>query len=388
MAVRSLSAYVHVPFCSSRCGYCDFNTYTASELSRDDTKVSVQNYAQYVVREIELTATNYDSPFANDSRHLETVFFGGGTPTLLSAADLTRILTSLESKFGLAETAEVTIEANPDSVTADYLEELRSGGFTRISFGHQSSSPNVLQVLDRTHTAGRTWEAVQWAQSAGFLHISVDLIYASPLETDADLELTLSELAAAPIDHVSAYSLIVEPGTRMASRVNRGELPPPSDDVAAHRYEMIERQLADLGFSWYEVSNWAKPGGECRHNIGYWRNQDWLGIGPGAHAHQDGLRRWNVKHPATWGQSINAGVLPIAGQEHLSPADVRHEEVMLGLRLRSGLPLNQLSPGGRQEAELAVREGLLEPLAFADGLAVLTYRGRLLADGLVARFWD
>ncbi len=388
MADRSLSAYVHVPFCSSRCGYCDFNTYTAAELSRDDTKVSVQNYAQYVVREIDLTARNEESPFANDQRQLDTVFFGGGTPTLLTPADLIAILKALKNGFGLATDAEVTIEANPDSVTLDYLEELRAGGFTRISFGHQSSSKTVLQVLERTHTAGRTWEAVQWAKEAGFDHINVDLIYASPLETDDDLELTLTELAAAPIDHVSAYSLIVEPGTRMAGKVNRGELPPPSDDVAAHRYEMIERRLVDLGFSWYEVSNWAKPNGQCRHNLAYWQNQDWLGIGPGAHGHIEGLRQWKVKHPAAWAQALSSGLLPIADQEELSAPEVKHEDIMLGLRLRSGLALEVLSEQAVHEAELAVAEGLLEASDFMQGRAVLTLSGRLLADGLVARLWD
>ena len=388
MADRSLSAYVHVPFCSSRCGYCDFNTYTAAELSRDDTKVSVQNYAEYVVREIELTATSGESPFANDERNLETVFFGGGTPTLLAPADLIAVLTSLKRSFGLAADVEVTIEANPDSVTLQYLEQLRVGGFNRISFGHQSSSKTVLQVLDRTHTAGRTWEAVQWAKEAGFDHINVDLIYASPLETDEDLELTLSELAVAPIDHVSAYSLIVEPGTRMASKVNRGELPPPSDDVAAHRYAMIERRLADLGFSWYEVSNWAKPDSECRHNLAYWKNQDWLGVGPGAHGHNEGLRQWKIKHPAAWAQALNSGSLPVADQEELTDSEVQHENIMLGLRLRSGLALEVLSAQGRHQAEQAVSEGLLEPAEFAQGRAVLTFKGRLLADGLVARLWD
>ena len=384
MTNRSLGAYVHVPFCGSRCGYCDFNTYTASELQRDGTSVSANTYAQRVVNEITLTArakSNFVQP-------LETIFFGGGTPTLLPAQDLNLILSELGRTYGLAQECEVTTEANPDSVDKEYLETLRAGGFTRISFGHQSSSQRVLQVLDRTHTAGRTWQAVQWAKEVGFKHISVDLIYGSPHETDEDLRLTLDEVAAAPVDHVSAYSLIVEPGTRLAATIKRGELPAPSDDVAASRYEMIDKALTGMGMTWYEVSNWSLPDGECRHNIGYWRNQDWLGIGPGAHAHFDGLRQWNVKHPAAWAALIDSGDLPVADSEQLSVLDIAHENIMLALRLRSGLSLSALSAQALGQAELALSDGLLEPEKFANGTAVLTFKGRLLADGLVARLWD
>ena len=384
MTNRSLGAYVHVPFCGSRCGYCDFNTYTASELQRDGTSVSANTYAQRVVNEITLTArakSNFVQP-------LETIFFGGGTPTLLPAQDLNLILSELGRTYGLAQECEVTTEANPDSVDKEYLETLRAGGFTRISFGHQSSSQRVLQVLDRTHTAGRTWQVVQWAKEVGFKHISVDLIYGSPHETDEDLRLTLDEVAAAPVDHVSAYSLIVEPGTRLAATIKRGELPAPSDDVAASRYEMIDKALTGMGMTWYEVSNWSLPDGECRHNIGYWRNQDWLGIGPGAHAHFDGLRQWNVKHPAAWAALIDSGDLPVADSEQLSVLDIAHENIMLALRLRSGLSLSALSAQALGQAELALSDGLLEPEKFANGTAVLTFKGRLLADGLVARLWD
>jgi len=384
MASRSLGAYVHVPFCGSRCGYCDFNTYTASELQRDGTSVSADTYAQRVINEIKLTAEK-KSDFI---KPLETVFFGGGTPTLLPANDLSQILAQLGQTYGLAQDCEVTTEANPDSVDKEYLETLRAGGFTRISFGHQSSSQKVLQVLDRTHTAGRTWQAVDWAKEVGFAHVSVDLIYGSPHETDEDLQLTLDEVAGAPVDHVSAYSLIVEPGTRLAATIKRGELPAPSDDVAAARYEMIDKVLTGMGMTWYEVSNWSLPDGECRHNIAYWRNQDWLGIGPGAHAHFDGLRQWNVKHPAAWAALVDSGEMPVADSEQLSTLDVAHENIMLALRLRSGLALSELSAAALIQAELALTDGLLAPQQFADGLAVLTFKGRLLADGLVARLWD
>jgi oxygen-independent coproporphyrinogen-3 oxidase len=322
-----------------------------------------------------------------DDRALSTVFFGGGTPTLIDSRELVRILQSLKSTYGFSDDVEVTTEANPDSVTLRDLEILREGGFTRVSFGHQSSAANVLALLERTHTPGKTWQAVNDARTAGFEHVSVDLIYGSPGETDADLAETLDQVAAADVDHVSAYSLIVEPGTRLAARVARGEIPNPSDDVAAHRYELIDSRLQSLGMTWYEVSNWSKPGGECRHNIAYWRNQDWLGIGPGAHAHSAGTRSWNLKHPAAWAARIDEGVSAIAESEVLEPTDIAHEDIMLGLRLREGLSLSTLGAAGLSQAQLAVEEGLLVSEDFAKGKAVLTFKGRLLADGLVARLW-
>jgi len=381
--MRTLSAYVHIPFCASRCGYCDFNTYTAAELQRDGTSITSGTYPDRVIAEVNwLRHAN-----ATDDRALSTVFFGGGTPTLIDSKELVRILHSLKSAYGFTDDAEITTEANPDSVSRQDLEILRAGGFTRISFGHQSSAKNVLALLERTHTPGKTWEAVSDARSAGFEHVSVDLIYGSPGETDADLAETLDQVSAADIDHVSAYSLIVEPGTRLAARVARGEIPNPSDDVAAHRYELIDEKLRSLEMTWYEVSNWSKPNGECRHNIAYWKNQDWLGIGPGAHAHANGTRSWNLKHPAAWAAKVDEGVSAIADSEVLTQMDVNHEDIMLWLRLREGLSLSVLGEAGLDQARLAVTEGLLEPNSFAEGKAVLTFQGRLLADGLVARLW-
>jgi oxygen-independent coproporphyrinogen-3 oxidase len=381
--MRTLSAYVHIPFCASRCGYCDFNTYTAAELQRDGTSITAATYPDRVITEVNwLRKEN-----TTDDRALSTVFFGGGTPTLIDSSELVRILDSLKSTYGFTDDVEVTTEANPDSVTLQDLQILRAGGFTRVSFGHQSSAANVLALLERTHTPGKTWQAVSDARSAGFEHVSVDLIYGSPGETDADLAETLDQVASADVDHVSAYSLIVEPGTRLAARVARGEIPNPSDDVAAHRYELIDSKLQTLGLTWYEVSNWAKPGGECRHNIAYWRNQDWLGIGPGAHAHSAGTRSWNLKHPAAWAARVDEGISATAESEILKPEDISHEEIMLGLRLREGLPLSVLGESGLTQAKLAVSEGLLEAKNFAEGKATLTFQGRLLADGLVARLW-
>lgn len=381
--MRTLSAYVHIPFCASRCGYCDFNTYTAAELQRDGTSITAATYPDRVITEVNWLRKEQ----ASDSRALSTVFFGGGTPTLIDSKELVRILQSLKSTYGFTEDVEVTTEANPDSVTLKDLETLRAGGFTRVSFGHQSSAANVLALLERTHTPGKTWEAVRDARNAGFEHVSVDLIYGSPGETDSDLAETLDQVSAADVDHVSAYSLIVEPGTRLAARVARGEIPNPSDDVAAHRYELIDSKLSSLGLTWYEVSNWSKPGGECRHNIAYWRNQDWLGIGPGAHAHTAGTRSWNLKHPAAWAARVDEGVSATADSEVLEPIDIANEDIMLGLRLREGLSLSTLGEAALSQAQQAVSEGLLDPDSFADGKAVLTFQGRLLADGLVARLW-
>ena len=381
--MRTLGAYVHVPFCASRCGYCDFNTYTASELQRDETVITAATYAQRVIAEIEWTK----SQTPQDVRPISTVFFGGGTPTLLVASDLVLILDALRENYGLEPTAEVTTEANPDSVDLQYLRMLKDGGFTRISFGHQSSAPNVLALLERTHTPGKTWQAIKWAREVGFEHVSVDLIYGSPGETEEDLANTLADVAKADVDHVSAYSLIVEPGTRLAARVARGEVPSPSDDVAATRYAIIDKHLTEMGLSWYEVSNWSRQGAECQHNLAYWRNQDWLGIGPGAHAHTDGTRSWNLKHPAAWAARVDAMESPAHESEVLTSVDVAHEEIMLRLRLREGMPLSVLSEDGLKEAKQAVLDGLLDPEHFENNLAVLTFLGRLLADGLVARLW-
>jgi oxygen-independent coproporphyrinogen-3 oxidase len=382
--MRTLGAYVHVPFCATRCGYCDFNTYTAQELQRDGTTVSTATYVDRVISEV----TRQRISLGNNSQPLASVFFGGGTPTLLGSTELVRALTSLKKEFGLLADAEITTEVNPDSVNAHDLKILREGGFTRVSFGHQSSAPKVLQLLERTHTPGRTWEAVNWANEAGFEHISVDLIYGSPNETQAELELTLSEVIAADIDHVSAYSLIVEPGTKLAARVARGEVSAPSEDVAASRYELIDQQLSSAGFEWYEVSNWAKPGGECKHNLNYWHNQDWIGIGPGAHAHINGLRTWMIKHPAAWAAQVDQNKEPIDGSEVLSATEIANENIMLGLRLRDGIELATLSPAGIEQANEAVTQGLLYSDLFTLGRVVLTPKGRLLADGLVSRLWN
>ena len=378
---RPFGFYVHVPYCATRCGYCDFNTYTADELGPG---VSRSTYADQAISEVRLARR----VLGDDDVAVSTVFVGGGTPTLLPATDLGRILANIRDAFGLAPGAEVTTEANPDSVSPESLSELRAAGFTRISFGLQSTAPHVLAVLDRTHTPGRAVAAVAEAKSAGFEHVSVDLIYASPGETAADFAGSLDAAVSSGADHVSAYALIVEDGTRLATRIRRGDLADVDDDIAADRYLQAEEALQAAGMQWYEVSNWARVGGECRHNLAYWRGDDWWGVGPGAHSHLGGVRWWNVRHPTAYAARITAGQSPAQAREVLDTETRRVEDVLLRVRLREGLPLDVLTATGRGVASRAVSDGLAEAEAYDDGRLVLTLRGRLLADGLVRDLVD
>ncbi|MEV0203142.1 radical SAM family heme chaperone HemW, partial [Nonomuraea sp. NPDC050691] len=374
---RPFGFYVHVPFCVTRCGYCDFNTYTAAELGPG---ASQRDYADTVLEEVRLARR----VLGDTDLPVRTVFFGGGTPTLLPPADLTRILAAIDAEFGLAPGAEVTTEANPESVDPAYLESLREGGFTRVSFGMQSAREHVLKVLDRHHTPGRAAQAVQEARKAGFEHVNLDLIYSTPGESDDDWRATLAAAVEAEPDHVSAYSLIVEDGTRLAARIRRGELPMPDDDVAADRYQIADAMLGEAGFQWYEVSNWAtSEAARCRHNLLYWTGGDWWAAGPGAHSHVGGTRWWNVKHPAAYAQRLAAGASPAHAREVLAGEDRETERLMLELRLVSGYPLADVAPGARTAVAAALADGLLQPEAFKAGLMVLTLKGRLLADALV-----
>lgn len=373
----TLSLYVHVPFCSSRCGYCDFNTYTATELGSD---VRRDSFHEVLAAEVRYAAQRLGS-----ARQVSTVFVGGGTPTLLGSRGLNFVLDEIRASFGLAPGAEVTTEANPDSVDRQMLDELRDGGFTRMSFGMQSAAPRVLQVLERTHTPGASVQAATWAVEAGFAHVNLDLIYGTPGETDDDLKRSIEAALSAGIDHLSAYALIVEEGTALSRRISRGELPAPDDDVCADRYEILDSRLEAAGMPWYEVSNWARPGGECAHNIAYWRSQDWWGVGPGAHSHLRGDRWWNIKHPAPYAERIAAHESPEAGSETLTHAELHVEEVMLGVRLAEGISTS-LAPAG-VIADLIAR-GLLEPTAAQAGRLQLTLAGRLLADAVVRALLD
>lgn len=377
VGARPLSFYVHVPFCATRCGYCDFTTYTAEELGGGASR---ESYADDAVAEVRLARR----VLGDAELPVHTVFLGGGTPTLLPAADLGRVIAAIDSEFGLAPGAEVTTEANPDSVDAGSLAALREAGFTRVSFGMQSVVPHVLAMLERTHSPGRALAVVEQARAAGFEHVSLDLIYGTPGESADDWRQSVEAAAAADVDHVSAYALVVEDGTRLAARVRRGEVPLPDDDVAAECYEVADAAFGAAGLDWYEVSNWARPGGQCRHNLGYWHGDHWWGVGPGAHSHVDGVRWWNVRHPAEYARRLRAGESPGAGREVLDDEARESERVLLGIRLREGLALDDL-PGGMPVVNELLDEGLLDAGSAVAGSAVLTLRGRLLADLVVRR---
>jgi putative oxygen-independent coproporphyrinogen III oxidase len=374
--------YVHVPFCASRCGYCDFNTYTASELGGGASR---ESYASLAVAEIGL-ARKVLGPAAPA---VSTVFFGGGTPTLLPPADLAVILRAIGAEFGLADGAEVTTEANPESVDQQALAELRDAGFTRISLGMQSAASHVLAVLDRVHSPGRAEQCVAWARSAGFEHVSLDLIYGTPGEDPQDWELSVRSAIDAGPDHISAYALIVEEGTRLAARIRRGELPAPDDDEMADRYLAADEMLSAARMRWYEVSNWATgPDAACRHNLLYWTGGNWWGVGPGAHSHVGGTRWWNVKHPAAYGSRIAAGLSPGQAREVLTETERRTERILLETRLAAGCPRSLLGPAGERAAAAAVADGLAEQAAFEAGRVVLTTAGRLLADAVIRGLTD
>ncbi|MDQ4084326.1 MAG: radical SAM family heme chaperone HemW [Actinomycetota bacterium] len=379
LADRPFGVYVHVPFCAVRCGYCDFNTYTAAELG-PAPGASLTSYHQAAVDEVRLARR----VLGGTAPAADTVFFGGGTPTLLPAGSLAAILGAVRDEIGLAPGAEVTTEANPDSVDPASLRRLREAGFTRVSFGMQSAVPHVLSTLDRTHDPSRVPRAVRWAREAGFAQVSLDLIYGTPGERLDDWRTSLEQALACGPDHVSAYALIVEDGTALARRIRRGELPAPDDDDLADKYLLAEEMLAAHGLHWYELSNWARDGASrCRHNETYWRGDTWWGVGPGAHSHVAGVRWWNVKHPAAYAERLRAGASPAYAREVLGDETRRVERVLLETRLAEGLPVDVLDDYGAKAADRAAGEGLLDREALAGGRVVLTMRGRLLADAVV-----
>jgi oxygen-independent coproporphyrinogen-3 oxidase len=381
---RAFGLYVHIPFCAVRCGYCDFNTYTATELGGG---ASQDAYAATAIAEVEFAAGALKES-GLPGRPLSTVFFGGGTPTLLPAEDLARILTAAIGAWGLQPGAEVTTEANPDSVTPASLQLLADAGFTRVSFGMQSAVPHVLKVLDRTHTPSRVPEVVQWARDAG-LAVSLDLIYGTPGESLEDWRYSLETALSYAPDHISAYALIVEDGTKLAAQIRRGEVPEIDDDDHAAKYELADELISAAGLAWYEVSNWSRtPEQACRHNLAYWRGDDWWGIGPGAHSHVGGVRWWNVKHPTAYANRLGAGVSPAAGRETLDTETRNVERVMLEARLNSGLDipsLGGLGDTGRHAIAGLIADGLVDPAAAFKGRLILTLKGRLLADAVVRR---
>ncbi|WP_219132236.1 radical SAM family heme chaperone HemW [Bifidobacterium saguinibicoloris] len=404
--------YIHVPFCLRRCGYCDFNTYTAVDLGAGASR---GNYADMVVREMELTR-EWQLAHGIEEPPADTVFFGGGTPTILSADDLVAMLDAIRRIWGVAPDAEITTEANPDTVNEYYINRLAEGGFTRISFGMQSAVPHVLKTLDRTHTPANVAAGVRAADKAG-LRSSVDLIYGAPGESLDDWRTSVRTAIDLGVNHISAYALTVEPTTKMGRRIAAGTLPKPDDDDEAAKYEIADDLLTAAGLAWYEVSNWAKPGYESRHNLGYWRNVDWAGIGPGAHSHYNtvadsesaeahALRAWDIAHPRMWATAINEGRIPWGGSETITTGENLEELIMLGLRIREGLDMDRINraiasargadgstplrPIDAAQLLPMVEEGLvvIESDARNHTRIVPTRKGRLLNDAVIERVFD
>ena len=374
------AAYVHVPFCAVRCGYCDFNTYTNLAFGPG---ANLDDYAGSVAREIALSAQVLDDDATRPS--LTSVFFGGGTPTMLSAEDLVSVLDELRSTFGIREGAEVTTEANPETLTPEFIAALQAGGFTRVSVGMQSAVESVLATLDRAHTPGQVERVVGWLNELAMEH-SVDLIYGAPGETMDDWRASLEAAIALNPPHISAYGLTIEDGTKMGAQLKRGEIAIPDSDELAAKYELADELLSAAGYGWYEVSNWAKPGHESRHNSAYWENANWWGYGPGAHSHVNGTRFWNVKHPLAYATKVAAGESPAAARELLTEAERAEEAIMLGIRMRDGIA----TPDGVRPETIAglIADGLVDPASAMRGRLVLTLTGRLLADTVIRALWQ
>lgn len=376
--MSDLSFYVHIPYCVKRCGYCDFNTYTPAELREGGTLESVSgDYIDAVLREIDIAFIK--APAAT----VPTIFFGGGTPSLLPAQDLGRVIAAIKEKWDFAPNAEVTLEANPDSVDEAKLLELRSVGFNRISIGMQSAVPHVLKVLDRTHNPANISKVVAAARAAGFESISLDLIYGTPGETLEDFRTSVTTALELGVDHISAYALIVETGTKLAAQIKRGELSMPNDDLMADMYLLVDQLCEKAGLSWYELSNWSKAHHEARHNIAYWRNANWWGLGPGAHSHLDGIRWWNMKHPTAYKNALFALQSPMQESETLTETQKSDEAILLSVRMRAGISLGNLTSAQITKVAEYRRSGHVDPVAWEEGTLRLTPNGRLIADRIV-----
>jgi oxygen-independent coproporphyrinogen-3 oxidase len=374
VASTPLSFYIHVPYCVKRCGYCDFNTYTPSELNGDLKSVSL-GYIDQLIKESEIAKSRVQS-------EISTIFIGGGTPTLMEPADFSRLLNHLKSNFGFKKNIEITIEANPDSVSPAKLGALRDAGINRISFGMQSSVSHVLKVLDRTHNPENVAKAVTDAKAAGFDEINLDLIYGTPGESVEDWKSSIKSALSLPITHISAYALILEDGTKLANQVKRKEYEVPDDSETAEKYLIADSEFTSRGFNWYELSNWAKPGSECQHNIAYWKGHDWWGLGPGSHSHINGERFWNIKHPNSYAAALNEGS-PIAGSETLSDEEKESERIMLEIRMPYGIDKASLKSAQLENASQYLEGGELDKDSWQSGRIALTPQGRLVADRIV-----
>ena len=363
---KPFSLYVHVPYCSKRCGYCDFNTYTPSELDRDD---QIESWLQSAIKE-----TIFARKILVEELTVDTIFFGGGTPSLLEASVIKEFINNVSKHFKLKKDLEITLEANPDTITQSKAEDWLKAGINRISLGMQSSATNVLQVLDRTHNPANVLSSVEILKKAGFTNFSLDLIYGTPGESLEDWSNSLKDAIAINPPHISAYSLVIEPGTRMGSQLSRGEIKAVSDDDAADKYQLAEKLLNENGYSWYEISNWAKENKECQHNLNYWKGNNWWGIGPGAHSHINGVRWWNQKLPKNWRESLDKDQSPALAREKLTNEQIRNEEVMLLSRLKTGINRSDFD---QKNVEKLIEDKLVNDVS---GKLELTLEGRLLAD--------
>ena len=383
---RTFHAYVHIPFCKDICGYCDFNTYTATQLG----SLKQSDYAASLISEIEFSSQVLKQSKA-PVRKFTTVFFGGGTPSLLPASDLIEILESLRKTFGFTDDAEITTEANPDTVTSEKFTALREAGFNRVSIGMQSGVQSVLNTLERSHNPDNVAKAFQIVKDLGF-GTSLDLIFGAPGETLEQWRESLETAIALNPDHLSAYSLIVEPGTKLARQIKSGELAEPDEDLQAEKYELTEQLLAGAGYGWYEISNWSKSQNlESKHNLAYWMGQDWWGYGPGAHSHIGSVRWWNQKHPLSYSKRLEDNISPAAGRELLSEETSKLERVLLESRTSSGMSiseLGELQPSAKSRIPQLISDGLIDGPFAIKGRLVLTLKGRLLADAVVRTLTD
>ena len=375
----NLAFYIHIPYCVKRCGYCDFNTYTPAELQLTEGLTQISNsYIDLLVKEIEFARNQ-----VGESAIVPSIFFGGGTPSLMEASDIKRVITAISKQFKLDPIAEVTLETNPDTVTKEKLKQFYDAGVNRISFGMQSSVPHVLKTLDRTHNPENLPQVTKWATEVGFKEISVDLIYGTPGESKQDWQQSINSALALPISHISAYALIVEEGTKLAAQIKRGEIAKPDDDLTAEKYIMADKAFTTAGFNWYELSNWAKPNSQSKHNLAYWLGHNWWGAGPGAHSHINGKRFWNVKHPNLYKQKIQANETVILDSEVLKGSQIESERLMLSIRLPQGLEKNTLNNQQILELTDYVNSGHLDQENWNLGRATLTLDGRLIADRIV-----
>jgi oxygen-independent coproporphyrinogen-3 oxidase len=375
----NLAFYIHIPYCVKRCGYCDFNTYTPSELKITEGLAQISNsYIDLLLMEIKAAKVQ-----VGQSANVPSIFFGGGTPSLMQPDDIGRVISTVKSEFTLLPDAEITMECNPDTVTKESLAAFRAIGVNRVSFGMQSAVKHVLATLDRTHNPENLLQVTTWAQEVGFSEISVDLIYGTPGESLADWQTSIDAVLALPITHISAYALIVEEGTKLAAQIKRGEVAQVDDDLTAEKYLVADKAFTAAGFEWYELSNWAKSGSLSKHNLAYWLGDNWWGAGPGAHSHLNGKRFWNVKHPNLYKERVLANQSPVADSEALDELQIESERLMLSLRLPSGLDKKSLNELQLAELSSYVQSGHLDQANWNQGRATLTLDGRLIADRIL-----